>query len=67
MPARAILVTTHVMDEAEKCDRVAMLRAGHLLAVGTPIELVRDAGVETLEEAFLHLGGVDVAALGAAQ
>ena len=63
----AILVTTHVMDEAEKCDRVAMLRAGHLLEVSTPIELVRDAGVETLEEAFLHLGGVDVAALGAAQ
>ena len=34
-----VLVTTHYMDEAERCDRVALLSAGTLVAVGTPAEL----------------------------
>ncbi len=48
-----ILITTHVMDEAERCQRVAMISAGRAIAVGPPAELRREAGAETLEEAFL--------------
>ncbi|SFV08936.1 ABC transporter ATP-binding protein [Alicyclobacillus macrosporangiidus] len=53
-----ILVTTHVMDEAEKCHRLGMLRDGRLIAVGTPGELKASANVTTIEEAFLAFGGV---------
>ncbi|WP_067932445.1 ABC transporter ATP-binding protein [Alicyclobacillus kakegawensis] len=53
-----ILVTTHVMDEAEKCHRLGMLRDGRLIAVGTPGELKANANVTTIEEAFLAFGGV---------
>jgi ABC-2 type transport system ATP-binding protein len=48
-----ILITTHVMDEANHCDRVAMMRKGRLIAEDSPEGLRRTAGVETLEEAFL--------------
>jgi len=50
----SILITTHVMDEANHCDRVAMMRDGLLIAQDTPEGLRRTAGVDTLEEAFLH-------------
>lgn len=53
-----ILVTTHVMDEAEKCDRLAMMRDGSIIAVGTPTDLKKETGTETIEEAFLYYGGV---------
>ena len=52
-----IIVTTHVMDEAEKCDRLGLLRDGHLIAVGTPEKLKEDTESETIEEAFLAYGG----------
>jgi ABC-2 type transport system ATP-binding protein len=52
-----IVVTTHVMDEAEKCDRLGMLREGQLIAVGTPRELKEQTQTETIEEAFLAFGG----------
>jgi ABC-2 type transport system ATP-binding protein len=48
-----ILVTTHVMEEAERCHRVAMIAAGRAIAVGTTDELRSAAGVGTLEEAYL--------------
>jgi ABC-2 type transport system ATP-binding protein len=54
----AILMTTHVMDEAERCDTIAMLRNGTILARGTPDNLKKDTGKATLEECFLHFGGV---------
>ena len=54
-----ILLTTHVMDEAEHCDRVAMLRGGRLLAKGNRDELVVAAGAQNIEEAFLHFGSTD--------
>lgn len=49
-----LLVTTHVMDEAERCDRLAMIRDGVFIAQGTPAELERRADVSTLEDAFLR-------------
>ncbi|MCF6136722.1 ABC transporter ATP-binding protein [Pseudalkalibacillus berkeleyi] len=52
-----ILVTTHVMDEAEKCDRLAMMREGSIIAVGSPAELKKETETETIEQAFLHYGG----------
>ncbi|WKA59191.1 ABC transporter ATP-binding protein [Planococcus shenhongbingii] len=53
---KTILITTHVMDEAEKCDQVAMVRDGAILASGTPFELKGYYEVEQLEEAFLKAG-----------
>jgi ABC-2 type transport system ATP-binding protein len=55
----SILVTTHVMDEAEHCDRIAMLRGGRLLAIGTGDALMSTAGAHSLEDAFLHFGSTD--------
>ncbi|MNW50322.1 putative ABC transporter ATP-binding protein YbhF [compost metagenome] len=54
-----ILLTTHVMDEANKCDRLGMIRDGHLLAVNTPQALVEEAGQTSIEEAFIYYGGVE--------
>lgn len=53
-----ILVTTHVMDEADKCHRLGMVRDGSLIAVGTPESLKTDTGSRTIEEAFLYYGGI---------
>jgi len=53
-----IIVTTHVMDEADKCDRLGMIREGRMIASGTPAELIQAAGKTSLEEAFLAYGGV---------
>jgi ABC-type multidrug transport system ATPase subunit len=46
------------MDEAERCDRLGLMRAGKLLAEGSAAELRERAGVPSLEEAFLKLSGV---------
>jgi ABC-2 type transport system ATP-binding protein len=50
-----ILVSSHVMDEASRCDRLGLIRAGRLLAHGTSAELVARAGTSDLEGAFLAL------------
>ncbi|MEW9501123.1 ABC transporter ATP-binding protein [Jeotgalibacillus marinus] len=52
-----IIVTTHVMDEAEKCDRLGMIRTGELIAVGTPEQLKQVTKSSSIEEAFLVYGG----------
>ncbi|WP_254434235.1 ABC transporter ATP-binding protein [Halobacillus sp. Marseille-Q1614] len=52
-----IIVTTHVMDEAEKCDRLAMLRDGRIIAMDTPFQLKTEVGTQTIEDVFLHYGG----------
>jgi ABC-2 type transport system ATP-binding protein len=52
-----IVVTTHVMDEAEKCQRLAMIRDGRLIAVGNPAELKKETNSQTIEQAFLYFGG----------
>jgi ABC-2 type transport system ATP-binding protein len=52
---KTILVSSHVMDEAERCDRLGLIRFGRLLAEGTVSQLKAKAGVDRLEDAFLKL------------
>ncbi|MQY30925.1 putative multidrug ABC transporter ATP-binding protein YbhF [Nocardia sp. RB56] len=52
---RTLLVSSHVMDEAEHCDRLLLMRDGHLLAQLTPDELRAQTGETSLENAFLAL------------
>lgn len=54
-----IIVTTHAMDEAEKCHRLGMIRDGQLIATGSPDKLKNDTSSTTLEAAFLAYGGVE--------
>jgi ABC-2 type transport system ATP-binding protein len=54
---KTLIVTTHVMDEAEKCDRLGLIRDGHLIAIGTPDQLKQQTNATTIEEAFLVYGG----------
>ncbi len=66
---RSILLTTHYMDEAEKlCDRVAIVDHGHVIALGTPLELIESLGAtlpeppprvssHSLEDVFVALTG----------
>ena len=57
LTGKTILVTTHVMDEAERCDCLAMVREGEIITSGTPQELKNHYGITTLEEVFLKAGG----------
>jgi ABC-2 type transport system ATP-binding protein len=50
-----MLVTTHYMDEAERCGRLAFLHRGHLIAVGTAEAVTAQFGVPTVEEVFIQL------------
>jgi len=52
-----IIITTHVMDEVEKCNNLGMIRDGKLIAVGSPDEIKRASNSNTIEEAFLYYGG----------
>jgi ABC-2 type transport system ATP-binding protein len=52
-----IIVSSHVMDEAERCQRLGLIQYGKLLAEGTPAEVRATAGTSNLEEAFLKLAG----------
>lgn len=52
-----ILVTTHVMDEADKCHRLAMMRDGKIIAVGSPNDMKEETQSSSLEAAFLTYGG----------
>jgi len=49
-----LVVSSHVMDEAARCDRLGFIRDGRLLAEGTDRELLARSGCATLEDAFLH-------------
>ena len=50
-----LLVSSHVMDEAERCDGLLLMREGELLATGTPAELREAAGARDVGEAFIRL------------
>lgn len=60
-----ILVSSHVMDEAERCHRLLLMRAGEVIAEDTPSDLRFRTGTDTVEAAFLHL--VDKATARSAQ
>lgn len=51
----AVLVSSHVMDEAERCDRLLLMREGRLIADGTPAEIKASERVDTVERAFLAI------------
>jgi len=50
-----IVITSHVMDEAERADRIGLMRAGKLIEQGTPAEIKRRHGASSIEEVFIKL------------
>lgn len=48
-----IFISTHLMNEAERCDRISLMHAGKVLATGTPAALMKERGAQTLNEAFI--------------
>jgi ABC-2 type transport system ATP-binding protein len=50
-----LIVSTHHLDEAVRCDRLGMIRAGKTIAEDTPRHLMDETRTATLEEAFLHM------------
>ncbi len=50
-----LVVSSHVMDEAERCDQLLLLRAGVMIATGTPAELRAQTGEVNLDDVFLRL------------
>ncbi len=59
-----IFVTTHFMNEAERCDRISLMHAGRVLAVGAPYDLVKERGSASLEDCFVgylaEAAGIDM-------
>lgn len=48
-----IFISTHFMNEAERCDRISLMHAGNVLASGTPAELKQSRGMTTLADTFI--------------
>ncbi|MDL2334872.1 MAG: ABC transporter ATP-binding protein [Chloroflexota bacterium] len=61
-----IVVSSHVMDEADRCDELLLMFHGKVLARGSGAEIRQQAGVDNMEDAFLKLGGGDSEDTGAA-
>ncbi|GAB6985197.1 ABC transporter ATP-binding protein [Nocardioides pyridinolyticus] len=57
----AVFVSSHVMDEAERCDRLLLMREGRIIADGTPGEIKDRAAADTVEDAFLAIVRRDAA------
>jgi ABC-2 type transport system ATP-binding protein len=56
-----LVVTSHVMDEAEKADRIGLMRDGKLIDEGTPSELIEKHAVKNIEEVFLKMAnGIEI-------
>lgn len=60
-----IIVSTHHLDEAARCHRLALLRFGKLLAVDSPDGLRRESGAEDFDDAFLYFAQRDLTPSGA--
>lgn len=56
-----VLVSSHVMDEAERCDRLLLLRDGRLIADGSPADIKQGTGADDVEQAFLAAVAADAA------
>ena len=56
---RTLLVSSHVMDEAERCDELMLMRDGLIVAAAAPAELLARTGAASLEDAFLALAELD--------
>lgn len=54
---RTLLISSHVMDEAERCPELLLLRDGKVLSHGSKTELLRGTGTRSVEQAFLRLAG----------
>jgi ABC-2 type transport system ATP-binding protein len=54
-----IIISSHVMDEADRCQKLGLIQYGRLLQEGTPAEIRASAGTDNLEQAFLTLAGRD--------
>ncbi len=52
-----LIVSSHVMDEADRCQRLGLIQYGRMLAEGTPADIRAQGGSQNLEEAFLALAG----------
>ena len=55
-----VVITSHVMDEAERADRIGLMRRGRLIEEGTPEEIKRRHSASSIEEVFLKLSGGEV-------
>nr|MBC8429718.1 ABC transporter ATP-binding protein [Dehalococcoidia bacterium] len=49
-----LIISSHTMDDAIRCDRLAFMRDGKVIAQGTPNELKQATGQATLEDAFIY-------------
>ena len=56
-----VLVTTHYLDEAEYCDRISIMVAGRIGAIGTPGELKKEFKADSIDEVFVRLARPDAA------
>lgn len=54
---KTIFITTHVMDEAEKCDELALMREGKIIVQGTPSRLKTQFEADNFDDVFLKAGG----------
>jgi ABC-2 type transport system ATP-binding protein len=61
---RTLIISSHVMDEAERCPELLLLRDGKVLSHGTKQELLRSTGTRDVQAAFLQLAGGERAAAG---
>jgi ABC-2 type transport system ATP-binding protein len=50
---QTIFVSTHYMDEAENCGRLALMYSGKVIALGPPADLKRNMGLPSMEEVFI--------------
>lgn len=55
-----LIISSHSMDEARRCDDLVLIREGHIIAHSTPGELLASTMTKTIEDAFLKLVGVRV-------
>jgi len=54
-----LIVSSHSMDEAERCDDLVLIRSGRVIAHGAPAQLLKSTGTKNVEQAFLKLVGGD--------